>query len=216
MAHTESDRQEIVKLIEDWVIWRDAGQWEKLLTVWHSDGRINTTWFSGPAEQFIRASAEAWANGMSVSHFLGGTSVDVSSDRAIAQTKMSISQRAQVQGVICDCVCTGRFYDFFEKRSGVWGLIMRQPIYETDRIDPLYALDKLKLDIARLSEFPEGYKHLAFLQTSVGMHVKKNLPGTRGPRVEALYRIGARWLEKHFRSNDELFEAFEQFLRADD
>jgi hypothetical protein len=30
---------------------------------------------------------------------------------------MTISQRGLVQGVLCDVVCTGRFYDFLEKRS---------------------------------------------------------------------------------------------------
>ena len=63
--------------------------------------------------------------------------VDVSGDRAIAQTKMTISQRATVEQHVCDVVCTGRFYDFFERRSGRWGLVLRQPIYEQDRLDPV-------------------------------------------------------------------------------
>ena len=63
----------------------------------------------------------------------------------IAQTKMTISQRAKVDGVLCDVVCTGRFYDFFEKRDR-WGLVLRQPIYEKDRLDPLDPSAKLSLD----------------------------------------------------------------------
>ena len=42
-------------------------------------------------------------------------------NRAIAQTKMTISQRALVHDVLVDVVCTGRFYDFFEKRDGTLG-----------------------------------------------------------------------------------------------
>ena len=61
----------------------------------------------------------------------------LSGTRAIAQTKMTISQRAKVEDVLCDVVCTGRFYDFFEKRADRWGLVLRQPIYEKDRLDPL-------------------------------------------------------------------------------
>ena len=54
----------------------------------------------------------------------------------VAQTKMAILHRAPVEGVICDFTCIGRFYDFFEKRDR-WGLVLRQPIYEKDRIDPV-------------------------------------------------------------------------------
>ena len=42
---------------------------------------------------------------------------------------MTINQRADVDDVRCDVVCTGRFYDFLEKRNGRWGLVLRQPIY---------------------------------------------------------------------------------------
>src|SRR6266516_2653 len=66
--------------------------------------------------------------------------------RAIAQTKMTISQRAPVDGVICDVVCTGRFYDFFEKRDGRWGLVLRRLVYEKDRLDPVDPSAKLALD----------------------------------------------------------------------
>ena len=34
---------------------------------------------------------------------------------------MTISQRATVEDVECDVVCTGRFYDFLESRDGRWG-----------------------------------------------------------------------------------------------
>ena len=38
---------------------------------------------------------------------------------------------------MCDVVCTGRFYDFLEQRDGRWGIVLRQPIYERDRLDPI-------------------------------------------------------------------------------
>ena len=50
---------------------------------------------------------------------------------------MTINQRAEVDGVLVDVVCTGRFYDFLEKREGRWGIVRRQPIYEKDRMDPV-------------------------------------------------------------------------------
>ena len=188
------DRVLIRTLLEDWVLWRDAGLWERFRTVWHADGRMNATWFQGSADDFIRVSQEGWARGVSILHFLGGTSIDLNGTRAVAQTKMTISQRGEVDGVLCDVVCTGRFYDLLEKRDGAWGIVLRQPIYEKDRLDPVSPSVTLVLDPALLARFPEGYRHLAYLQTRIGYTVKPDMPGLRGPEVEALYARGAAWL----------------------
>jgi SnoaL-like domain len=189
-----ADRQAIRELIENWAVWRDAGDWERFRGVWHSDGRMMATWFQGSAEEFIRVSREGFARGVRILHFLGGTSVDVAGDRAVAQTKMTISQRAEVHGVACDVVCTGRFYDFLERREGRWAIVLRQPIYEKDRLDPLDPAARLELDQATLRRFPEGYRHLAYLQAGIGYDVKPDMPGLTGPEVEALYRRGREWL----------------------
>ena len=189
------DRQAIRELIENWVVWRDAGDWERFAGVWHDDGRMMATWFQGPASEFIRVSREGFARGVRILHFLGGTSIDLEGTRAIAQTKMTISQRASVDGVMCDVVCTGRFYDFLERRAGRWGLVLRQPIYEKDRLDPLDPAATLALDKDLLSQFPEGYRHLAYLQTRIGYQVKRDMPGLTGAEVEALYARGRGWLE---------------------
>jgi len=131
---------------------------------------------------------------VSILHFLGGTSIDLAGDRAIVQTKMTISQRGDVQGVLCDVVCTGRFYDFVEKRAGRWGVVLRQPIYEKDRVDPVDPGAKLEIDQAKLSEFPKGYRPLAYIQTGIGYTVKRDMPQLTGPEVEKLYARGKAWL----------------------
>ena len=188
------DKLAIRELVENWVVWRDSCQWDLFRTVWHEDGVMMATWTQGTVDYFIKMSREGYARGVHFLHFLGGTSIDVSGNRAIAQTKMTISQRAKVEGVLCDVVCTGRFYDFFEKRDR-WGLVLRQPIYEKDRLDPLDPSAKLELDKELLARFPEGYRHLAYLQTRVGYTVKPDMPGLDGPEVAALYEKGTRWLK---------------------
>ena len=194
MQNDMAARLAIRELVENWAVWRDAGDWERFRTAWHDDGRMMATWFQGTADEFIRMSREGWNKGVSILHFLGGTSVDLAGHRAIAQTKMTISQRGDVDGVRCDVVCTGRFYDFIEKREGKWGVVLRQPIYEKDRIDPVDPAARLALDRALLERFPEGYRHLAYLQTRIGYTVKKDMPGLKGPEVEALYARGKAWL----------------------
>jgi SnoaL-like domain len=194
MSEAAADRQAIRELIENWVLWRDAGDWDRFRTVWHPDGRMMATWFQGPAEDFIRASREGFARGVSILHFLGGMSADLAGDRAIAQTKMTISQRGLVHDVLCDVVCTGRFYDFLERRDGRWGVVLRQLIYEKDRMDPVDPAARLELDPVTLARFPVGYRHLAYLQAGVGYQVKPDMPGLTGPEVDALYQRGTRWL----------------------
>lgn len=195
LFHQLQEKQLIREVIENWALWRDAGDWERFKTVWHKDGVMMATWFQGPFEEFIKVTIEGWNKGVSILHFLGGMSIDLSGNRAVAQTKMTISQRGPVDGVICDVVCTGRFYDFLEKREGVWGVVLRQPIYEKDRIDPLDPSASLKIDESVLSQFPQGYKHLAYIQTKIGYTVKRDMPMLKGPEVEALYIKGRTWLE---------------------
>jgi len=191
------DQLAIRQLVENWVVWRDAGHWDRFRTVWFDDGRMMATWTQGTADEFIDMSKKGWANGVSILHFLGGHSADVSGTRAIAQTKMTISQRALVHDVLVDVVCTGRFYDFLEKRDGRWGFVLRQPIYEKDRMDPVDPAAKLQLKPELLNAFPSGYRHLAYLQSEIGYPVKKDMPGLQGPEVEKLYADGADWLAGH-------------------
>lgn len=194
MTDELTDQLLIRQLLERWVVWRDAGDWERFRTVWHPDGVMMATWFQGPFDEFIRVTREGWDKGVSILHFLGGSAIEVAGDRAIAQTKMTISQRGQIEGVLCDVVCTGRFYDFVVRHQGHWRLLHRQPIYEKDRVDPVDPAARLELDVEALAAFPEGYRHLAYIQTRIGYRVKLDMPMLKGPVVEELYRRGARWL----------------------
>ena len=194
MSQEMLDRLAIRALVENWVVWRDAGDWDRFATCWHADGRMMATWCQAPWREFIAASIAGWEKGVSILHFLGGHSADLAGPRAISQTKMTISQRAKVHGVLVDVVCTGRFYDFLEQRDGRWGVVLRQPIYEKDRMDPVDPAAQLTLDPALLERFPAGYRHLAYLQTGIGYAVKTDMPGLQGPEVAALYARGTAWL----------------------
>lgn len=235
MAQADDDRLVIRDLVENWAVWRDALDWKRFATVWHEGGRMQATWWQGSFEDFIQVSQEGFDRGVRILHFLGGASIDVAGNRAIAQTKMTITQRVEVHGVLCDVICTGRFYDFFERRrpaaaesgpadgvvaletggpgigvqpgreyggpgarpgaSGRWGMVLRQPIYEQDRMLTVSPTDAPpRLDQELLGRFPEGYRHLAYIQTLVGYDVKRDMPGLTGPEVEQLYSEGAAWL----------------------
>ena len=190
-----NEKFEIIEVVHNWALWRDAGDWERFRTVWHDDGWMTATWFQGPAADFIQVSKAGFDKGVSFLHFLGGSSVDLKGNRAIAQTKMAISQRGTCEGELVDVVCTGRFYDFFERRNHRWAIVRRQPIYEKDRMDPVDPSARIKLDPDLLGSIPEGYRHLGYLQTKLGFKVKRDLPQLKGAAVEQLYRQGRAWLE---------------------
>ncbi|MCL5735538.1 MAG: nuclear transport factor 2 family protein [Actinobacteria bacterium] len=188
------DKFAIIETVQNWALWRDAGDWERFRTVWAADGWMTATWFQGSAKDFIAVSRMGFEAGVNILHQLGGWTCDIVGTRAISQAKMTILQRAEVHGFPADVICWGRFYDFLEKRDGRWGIVRRQPIYEKDRLDPVVPSAALKLDPDLLALYPEGYRHLAYLQTRAGFVVKKGLPGVRGPEVEKLYAEGKAWL----------------------
>ena len=188
------DTLAIKEVVENWAVFRDSGDWERFRTVWHEEGVMMATWFQGPFEEFIRVNQEGWNKGVSILHLLGGTSVEIAGVRAIAQTKMTISQRAPVHDVIVDVLCTGRFYDFFEKRNDRWAIVLRRLFYEKDRMDPVDPAKTVQLDPKILAQFPEGYRHLAYLQSGLGFKVKTDMPGLRGPDADKLYALGKKWL----------------------
>jgi hypothetical protein len=191
---TIHDRLAIRELLDNWVLWRDAGDWERFATVWHDDGRMIATWFQAPAAEFIAGCRRSFEAGMVGLHTLGGASVDVNTNRAVSQTKMQITQRASVHDVVVDVTCQGRFVDALEKRQGRWGIVLRQPVYELDRLTPVEPSASVELDKELLNSFPMGYRHLAYIQTQMGFEISKTLPGTRGPAIEGLNSRMGRWL----------------------
>ncbi|MGI5130028.1 nuclear transport factor 2 family protein [Pseudonocardia sp. CA-107938] len=195
MPTEHEDRQELRELVDNWALWRDAGDWDRFATVWHpTEGWMTATWFQGPATEFTAVSRAAFERGVDILHFLGGHTADIAGDRAICQTKMTINQRGTVDGVAVDVVCTGRFYDFCGRHDGAWKVVRRQPIYERDRLDPVDPGVRPVLDQQLLARFPVGYRHLAYLQTRAGFAVRTGLPGLTGEAVERLYDEGAKWL----------------------
>ena len=189
------DEFEIRRLIENWVLWRDSGvDFEPFAELWHPKGQMVATWCQTTASEFIARGKAFFEMGSKALHLLGGSSIKVAGTRAVAQTKVSIMVRGQVHDVEVDITCYGRFFDFLEKLDGRWLLYLRHVIYELDQMIPTEPGRRIELDADLLGSFPEGYRHMAYMQTLAGIEVNRELPGTRGPQVEALYARGKAWL----------------------
>ena len=188
------DQLAISALMQSWALARDTGDWGKLRATAHPGAAMTTTWFDGSFEAFVASCQTSFGKGSRSQHFLGGTAAEIRGARAIAQTRMSINVRSQLDGVEVDAVCSGRFFDRVEKRDGVWRIARRSVIYEKDRIDPVDPNAKISLDPELLARFPEGYRHLAYLQTKNGARVNPNLPTARGEALEKLLAEAKAWL----------------------
>jgi len=189
------DQLAISALMQSWALARDTGDWGKLRATAHPGAAMTTTWFDGSFDAFVESCEVSWRKGSRSQHFLGGTVAEIEGTRAIAQTRMSINVRSLLDGVEVDAVCTGRFFDRVEKREGVWRIARRSVIYEKDRIDPVDPNARISLDAEILARFPEGYRHLAYLQSQIGYRIKLDMPGLKGEAVERLYASGAKWLK---------------------
>jgi hypothetical protein len=191
MSHWE-DKLAITEAVQNWAFARDFGDWDLLRAVFHPDGVMTSTRFTGPAEAFI---ANAAKNKTSRStHFMGGTSARLNGSKAIAESRMILMSRTTLEGVEVDVTCYGRFYDRFVNHEGAWRVLRRNAIYERDRIEPVRPGIALRLDEAELARFPEGYRYLAYVQSKSGSTVDLALPTPRSPALEQLYREGNAWL----------------------
>ena len=188
------ERLAIGEVIQQWALARDSGDWERLRATVHADATMTATWFHGPFEAFIEAAQASWRKGSKSQHVLGGTMVELNGARALAQTRMTIMVRGMLDAIEVDVACHGRFFDRMEKREGVWRIARRGVIYEKDRIDPVDPAAKLVLDRELLARFPDGYRHLAYLQTRSGATVNPNLPTARGEALDALLAEAKVWL----------------------
>jgi hypothetical protein len=193
MSRSE-DKTAISALIESWVVWRDMGEWDQLRTIWHDGGLMSASWREGTAEEFIAANRKSFDAGLDILHQLGGSVITLEADRAVSITKMVISQRAEIHGVLCDVSAQARHYDLWEKLGGRWGLWERRTIFDRDRIDAVVPGEIVKLDPDQLGRFPVNYRHLAYLQSNMGYPVRTDLPRLRDPGTQRLYDYGQRWL----------------------
>jgi len=204
------DRAILRELIQNWVVWRDSAHWDEFRKVWHEDGRMIASWKQAPFEEFIAASHAGMERGINILHMLGGSAIKVEGSRAISQTKTSITQRASLDGVLCDVNSLARHFDFWEKRplksnsqksdpqelvTARWGLVLRETIFDKATFSPIDPGAQLAIDKSLLNQFPAEYAALAYLQEKAGYSVRRDMPhGWRGPEVEALYRRGEAWL----------------------
>ena len=188
------DRAAITQVVQDWGLARDTGRWAQLRSFHTPDGHVQTTWFVGSASEFVERSRQAAAAGAKVQHFIGAATIELSGERAVAETRMVLQVRAAVHGVPVDVTCYGLFHDLFLRDAEGWRIHQRVPVYEKDRLDTLVPGAVLQLDAERLAALPEGCCHLTYVQSQGGAQITPNLPVPGSLALDRLYAQGRSWL----------------------
>ena len=194
MTETWEDKLAIAEVVQNWALWRDTGDWVRLRTAFHRDGVMTATWFTGSADDFIAHCKRAWEKGSRSGHSMGGCAIRVAGRKAIAQSRLILMSRTSLAATEVDVTCHGRFFDRFIKDGGTWSILRRNVVYERDRLDPVRPGEPVELDPGLLARFPEGYRHLAYVQTRAGLTVNPDLPTPRSKALERLVSEAEAWL----------------------
>ena len=188
-----AERLAIAQAVAHWALWRDSGRWDQLASLYTPDAIQHTTWFAGPAAEFIARISARPKTGRS-QHFMGACAVELAGERAIAETRLILLVRGTLQGTEVDITCYGRAYDRFVRVGDAWRIRQREMIYEKDRLDAVDPAAVVKLDAAELARYPVGYRHLAYLQAASGAQITPDLPTPGSKALMRLYAEGERWL----------------------
>ncbi|KAL8293654.1 hypothetical protein RQP46_000355 [Phenoliferia psychrophenolica] len=201
------ERFKIRELAEGFPCHRDACEWPKMRALFAAeDAYVFTTWSGGvPVDDFIKISEIGFSKGVKIAHRCNGCTVDVATSgpaagiRGLAKLKATITQRfvmptaveGQTAEVDIDADC--RLCFFVEKKPDGWKTHFFKGFYEKDKATPVDPRFVPKFDEEKLASFPEGYRYLAYGQSSA-YKIKMDLPQSRGEAHDQFYQAFIDWL----------------------
>ncbi|RSS43759.1 nuclear transport factor 2 family protein [Streptomyces sp. WAC08241] len=175
-------------------IHRDLGQWDRLRDLFHPDGRIEITWFEGPAHEFVDASARMGASDFRTKHLITAPVVTFSDDgaRAVSETSaVVIGENIRLQ---LGCNGHNRFVDRLEKRDGAWRILDRKSVYDFATFT--FPAGIVDIDATAVSRFPRAYAALAHLLEKSGFPVRR-IFATKGSDLERdIKQTAFAWLRE--------------------
>lgn len=184
------DKIAIADLMTGWM-YRDLGEWDALRGLFHPDGIIELSWFEGKFNDFVDASIRMGETDSRSSHFIGIPIITFNGNKAIAETNsIAIGENLKLGFGSSQHF---RFYDFLEKRNGVWKLIKRQSIYDMGTF--IFPRGVVEIDTTILDRYPHEYAPLAYMLDKSGFPVKRVF-ATKGSELEKkMKKEGKEWLE---------------------
>ena len=193
------DEYEIFRIRRIWAYSRDHQEWETLKTSFHPDASVVVSWYEGSALGFIEATKQAAAKRRPEErsqHALGNFRATVQANRAILEADMQVLNRDYLDGYLFDCLCYGRFYDFFEKRDGEWRIARWTCIYDKDRLDPVFPhqVPASFYDGIKFEGEDSRFAFMRFRQIKKGRSVPDGMVMGDSEGERRLKQEGATWL----------------------
>ncbi|MCE9884211.1 nuclear transport factor 2 family protein [Obesumbacterium proteus] len=190
MTHSWEDRLIIADLMTGWM-HRDLAEWDKMLELFHPDGTIEVTWFEGLFTEFVKGSQRMGNSALVTKHLIGSPMIQFNGDKAIAETNaMIVIENAQMK---LGASVHNRFYDWVEKRNGVWKIAHRQSIYDFGSFN--FPQGIVEIDKATAEKFPIAYAPLAYLLEKSGFPLSREF-ASKGSMLETEMKAeGQAWLK---------------------
>ena len=184
-----ADHNAIATLMTGW-IYRDISDWHSLAGLFHDDGEIEITWYEGNYKGFIEGSKKMGDSALKTNHLVTSPIITFNGDRALVETKAMIS--ADNLELNLGSTTHNRFFDYVEKRGGVWGIVKRQSIYDMSWFTFPTGFKDINAD--SVAQHPREYASLAYLLAESGFPVARTF-ATRGSDAERnIRRAGQDWL----------------------
>ena len=186
------DKLACADVIVSWGLYRDQRRWPELLSTFHPDGEIAVSWFRGPYAEFV----EHCKRGGPSKHLIMAPLVQVSGERATAETTIVIIVRQSIENLAVDMTSRARFLDRLERRDGAWKILERAAVYEQDRLDPVVpseAFARMMSDVPA-AQYPEPYRYMAVRLASAGRPLAEPVHYDGAPHTQALVARYQKWL----------------------
>jgi SnoaL-like domain len=134
------DQIQICNVRRVWAFSLDLGEWETPQSCFTPDATVTVSWYSEPIAGFIERSKEIAGTRKPEEHrkhWLGNMRSEINGTRAVLEADVMILIREYIDRSLFDYTSYARFYDFLEKRDGIWRIHEWNCIYDKDRLDPV-------------------------------------------------------------------------------
>ena len=194
------DKACVRELVETDRYCRDYGHFEQERACWFDDGEVYASWFKGPIDEFLAKSSRK--DKAPSTHKIYNIPVWLNGNRAVAECICVINFRTELSGELVDLNVWSRLHFRAEKRSGKWGLVYFEGIYERDRLDPAFGDSTFYIPREELKKFrPCNWNQCVRLskynEDSFGgglENVDEWAGSDRPESIRRLYEESSRWI----------------------
>lgn len=131
------DNQEIRELLTRYCRGADRGDFDLVLSCFHTDGQVCQGGFAGSAKEYAKWLREVLGEVLCSQHVVSNFYPRIDGDMAVAETYMSAVRRMDRNGELVDVTDLGRCLDRLERRAGRWGISQRTVVLDLTRVDPV-------------------------------------------------------------------------------